>query len=140
MSTKKRKDHAFLAICEFKTFIKNFQKKNGEDIYDSKQNNLAVLKRTGKGNCVAFNKLFNSICKKKGVKFYSLTLENIAKPKDSNHQIGFVYDARRKSFWLQNNHLVNKLKSYNQILLYTSDLVGWTSSLVIPIRIKTSVA
>lgn len=132
---KKKADQVALVIREFRNCIRGFQRKNGYDIYEYNQDNLAVLKKTGKGNCLALSKLFNSICRKKKVKFFCIILKNFAKEKDDMHQVSFICDVKKKSFWLQSNHTITKLKNYNEIVMHSSSNVGWAPDFVVPMRV-----
>jgi hypothetical protein len=120
----KKKIASNLAVWEFRKTVKEF-KKITKEIYSINQDKLPVLMKTGRGNCVAFSKLFRKICKKRKVRVYHARIRNITDKKEHDHQLSLVYDDRERIIWLQTNGKIFRFKNFSRMIKFAGNEVGW---------------
>ena len=94
-------------------------------IYDYDQFNLNVLKKTGRGNCIAISRLFIEILRKYNVDSVQKMDIGILDQNEDNHRIILVYQTPGR-IWLQSNDKLICFKTYHQLMKYAGDEWNWT--------------
>jgi len=124
MAKKKNQEPAW--VTEFLNEINRLKKltKDGE-IYSGDQSRLDVLKKTGKGNCVAVNKLFKEILAKYSVpNAYRLRIASKDRREKFDHRIMIVVEDMDK-FWLQSNEKLIVFRDYIALIKYAAEEMEW---------------
>lgn len=93
-------------------------------IYSGDQADLSILKKTGKGNCVAMSKLFAEILRKHDVDSAQQKIIGIIDPKEDNHQITLVYEGTER-VWYQSNENLLCFKTLSQLYKFMEKEMGW---------------
>ena len=122
--SKKRKIPIW--VTEFQREIDKLKKKtkNG-DIYQYPQGNLEILKKTGRGDCIAISRLFREILRKHNIDRVQHLVVGVMDPKDeANHQITVVYEDKEK-IWLQSNEKILCFKALHLLIKYSENEMAW---------------
>ncbi|MBI3633598.1 MAG: hypothetical protein HY226_04890 [Candidatus Vogelbacteria bacterium] len=98
-------------IEKFESTVRNLRRLSGNKWYKHPQPSLSTLKRTGRGNCVAWSKLMSEIAVHANLTVILLIIGERyeSKSKELPHQICVIVD-REKNVWIQSNIWCTKYK------------------------------
>lgn len=99
-------------ILKIDTILKN----SGKDPFLSGQGSWKKLKKTGRGNCVAYANLFREIAKKHKVdEVFHMQIGAVSKSDWESHFITVIYEDTSK-VWCQSNEEINMFFDTIEIL------------------------
>lgn len=117
-------------VVEYLVTIEKLKKMTRDgQIYSGNQPDLDILKKTGKGNCVAMSKLFAEILRKHEVESVQQMIIGIIDPDEDRHQVTLVYQGT-EMIWYQSNETLLCFKTLSQLNKYMEREMGWKDKAV----------